>query len=91
MGHADEAKRYVSWDQAEVQDSKHQLLVRTAWQKNSKSGETVVLDLQSGRERQRLVGPAQHALGISPDGLWLVTYARDENTLRIYRLKSSPY
>ena len=91
MGHADEANRRPSRDEDEVHDAKHQLLVRTAWQKNSKSGQMVVRDLQSGRERQRIVGPAQRALGLSPDGLWLVTYARDEYTLRIYRVTSTPY
>jgi hypothetical protein len=91
ISHTDKTSPYPSWNEAEVQDARHQLLVRTAWQKNSKSGETVVLDLRSGRERQRIAGPAQRALGISPDGLWLLTYARDKNTLRIYRVKSSPY
>lgn len=90
IGHADEANRHPSWDEAEVQDPKHQLLVQTAWQKNSKSGEMLVRDLSTGRERQRLLGLAQRVLGISPNGLWLVAYARDKNTLRIYRVNAPP-
>jgi hypothetical protein len=51
------------------------------------TGELVVRDGATGRERQRIVSIAQRPVQMSADGSWLTTVAIDGGGLRLYRLR----
>jgi hypothetical protein len=53
----------------------------------SKTGEIIVQDLATRQQRQRIVSLAQRPIALSPDGRWLIMCARDQPTLRIYRVR----
>ena len=64
----------------------HGLRIEALWQDDSKTGELIVRDAATGRQRQRIVSVSQRPLRLSPDGQWLVTYAMDRQALRLYRV-----
>ena len=63
------------------------LRIEAFWRYDSKTGELVVRDSASGRERQRIVSIAQRPLQISADGVWLMTVAVHGSALRLYRIR----
>jgi hypothetical protein len=65
----------------------HGLRIEAFWRYDSKSGELVVRDSATGRERQRIVSIAQRPLQISSDGVWLMTVAVHGDALRLYRVR----
>jgi len=69
--------------------SGHDLRIESFWREDSKTGELVVRDSTSGRERQRIVSIAQRPLQISADGVWLMTVAVYGGGLRVYRIHRS--
>ena len=62
------------------------LHIEAFWRHDSKTGELVVRDSATGRERQRIVSIAQRPLQMSADGVWLMTVAIDGGALRLYRV-----
>jgi hypothetical protein len=64
----------------------HGLRVEAFWRHDSKTGELVVRDAATGRERQRIVSIAQRPLEISSNGVWLMTVAIDGGALRLHRI-----
>jgi hypothetical protein len=66
--------------------SSHGLRIESFWRDDSKSGELVVRDSATGRERQRIVSIAQRPLQMSADGNWLMTIAVSGGGLRLYRV-----
>ena len=64
----------------------HGLRVEAFWRGDSKTGEFVVRDSATGRERQRIVSIAQRPLQMSSDGVWLMTVAIHGGALRLYRI-----
>lgn len=66
--------------------SGHGLRIESFWRDDSRTGEIVVRDGATGRERQRIVSIAQRPLQISADGSWLMMLAIDAGSLRLYRL-----
>lgn len=66
--------------------SGHGLRIEAFWRADSKTGEFVVRDEASGRERQRITSIAQRPLQISADGRWLMTRAIHSDRLRLYRI-----
>jgi hypothetical protein len=69
-----------------ARDIGHGLRLEARWQNDSKTGELIVHDAATGRQRQRIVSVSQRPLGVSPDGRWLVTYAPDQRAMRFYRV-----
>ncbi|MDO8401390.1 MAG: hypothetical protein Q7T45_26640 [Bradyrhizobium sp.] len=67
--------------------SGHGLRIEAFWRKDSKTGELVVRDSVTGRERQRIISIAQRLLQMSADGRWLLTAAIDGGDLRLYRVQ----
>jgi hypothetical protein len=67
--------------------SGHGLRIEAFWRDDSKTGELVVRDGATGRERQRIVSVAQRPLQISGDGRWLMTLAVNGGGLRLYRIQ----
>lgn len=65
----------------------HGLRIESFWRADSKTGELVVRDIATGRERQRIVSIAQSLLRMSSDGRWLITGGVDNGRLRIYRIQ----
>jgi hypothetical protein len=65
----------------------HDLRIEAFWRYDSKTGELVVRDSATGRERQRIVSIAQRPLQISADGVWLMTVAVHGGPLRLYRIR----
>jgi hypothetical protein len=65
--------------------SGHGLRIESFWQEDSKTGELVVRDSATGRERQRIVSIAQRPLQMSGD--WLMTLAVNGSGLRLYRIQ----
>jgi hypothetical protein len=65
----------------------HGLRIEAFWRYDSKTGEIVVRDSATGRERQRIVSVAQRPLQISADGVWLMTVAVHDGALRLYRVR----
>ncbi|MBR0754713.1 hypothetical protein JQ604_21205 [Bradyrhizobium jicamae] len=55
--------------------SGHGLRIEAFWRADSKTGEIVLRDQASGRERQRITSIAQRPLQLSADGRWLMTRA----------------
>jgi hypothetical protein len=51
----------------------HGLSIEAFWRNDSKTGELVVRDSATGRERQRIVSIAQRPMQMSADGHWLMT------------------
>ena len=70
----------------EVADPLERLKIKGTWSNADTTGEVVVKDFATGRERQRLVSYVQRPLAFSPDGGWLVTHVLDTGKLRIYRV-----
>ena len=66
--------------------SRHGLRIESFWREDSKTGELVVRDSATGRERQRIVSIAQRPLQMSADGKWLMTLAIYGGGLRLYRI-----
>lgn len=66
--------------------SGHGLRIEAFWREDSKTGELVVRDGATGRERQRIVSVAQRPLQLSDDGRWLMTVGIYESSLRLYRV-----
>jgi hypothetical protein len=66
--------------------SGHGLRIESFWREDSKTGELVVRDSVTGRERQRVVSIAQRPLQMSADGAWLMTVAVHGGGLRLYRM-----
>ena len=67
--------------------SGHGLRIEAFWRDDSMTGELVVRDGATGRERQRIVSIAQRPVQMSADGSWLMTVAIDGGGLRLYRLR----
>jgi hypothetical protein len=67
--------------------SGHGLCIESFWREDSKTGELVVRDSVTGRERQRIVSIAQRPLQMSGDGHWLMTLAVNGSGLRLYRIQ----
>ncbi|MDB5578414.1 MAG: hypothetical protein JWR80_3590 [Bradyrhizobium sp.] len=67
--------------------SGHDLRIDAFWQEDSKTGELVVHDSVTGRERQRIISIAQRPLQMSADGRWLLTVGVDGGGLRLYRVQ----
>ena len=67
--------------------SGHGLRIESFWRNDSKTGELVVRDSVTGRERQRIISIAQRPLQLSADGRWLLTTGIDEGELRLYRVQ----
>jgi hypothetical protein len=65
----------------------HGLRIEAFWRYDSKTGELVVRDSATGRERQRIVSIAQRPLQMSADGVWLMTVAVHGGGLRLYRIR----
>jgi hypothetical protein len=65
--------------------SGHGLRIESFWRDDSKTGELVVRDNATGRERQRVVSIAQRPLQMSGD--WLMTLAVNGSGLRLYRIR----
>jgi hypothetical protein len=65
--------------------SSHGLRIEAFWRDDSKTGELVVRDGATGRERQRIVSIAQRPLQMSGD--WLMTLAVNGSGLRLYRIQ----
>jgi hypothetical protein len=65
----------------------HGLRIEALWRNDSKTGEIVVRDSATGRERQRIVSIAQRPLQMSSDGGWLMTVAIHGGALRLYRVR----
>jgi hypothetical protein len=65
----------------------HGLRIEAFWRYDSKTGELVVRDSATGRERQRIVSIAQRPLQMSADGVWLMTVAVHGDALRLYRIR----
>lgn len=65
----------------------HGLRIDAFWRDDSKTGELVVYDSVTGRERQRIVSVAQRPLQLSADGRWLLTASIDGGDLRLYRVQ----
>jgi hypothetical protein len=65
--------------------SGHGLRIESFWRDDSKTGELVVRDSATGRERQRIVSVAQRPLQMSGD--WLMTLAVNGSGLRLYRIQ----
>jgi hypothetical protein len=63
----------------------HSLRIESFWQDDRKTGELVIRDSVTGRERQRIVSIAQRPLQMSGDGGWLMTASVDGSRLRLYR------
>jgi hypothetical protein len=57
------------------------------WRDDSKTGELVVTDIASGRQRQKIISVAQRPLQMSDDGRWLIATAIRGNALRVYRVR----
>ncbi|WP_426537564.1 hypothetical protein [Bradyrhizobium sp. McL0615] len=64
----------------------HGLRVEAFWREDTKTGEIVVRDSATGRERQRIVSIAQRPVQVSADGVWLMTVAVHGGALRLYRI-----
>lgn len=64
--------------------SGHGLRIDALWRDASKTGELVVHDSLSGRERQRIISIAQRPLQMSANGRWLLTAGVDGGGLRLY-------
>ncbi len=65
----------------------HGLRVEAFWREDSKTGEIIVRDSVTGRERQRIVSIAQRPLQMSADGVWLMTVTVHGGALRLYRIR----
>jgi hypothetical protein len=65
----------------------HGLRIESFWHDDSKTGELVVRDNATGRDRQRIVSIAQRPLQMSRDGRWLITLAVNGSGLRLYRVQ----
>jgi hypothetical protein len=66
--------------------SGHGLRIESFWREDNKTGELVVRDGATGRERQRIVSIAQRPMQISADGVWLMTVSIYGDGLRLYRI-----
>jgi hypothetical protein len=66
--------------------SGHGLRIESFWRQDSKTGEMVVRDSATGRERQRIGSVAQLPLQMSAEGTWLMTAAIHGGGLRLYRI-----
>lgn len=67
--------------------SGHGLRIDAFWRDDSKTGELVVHDSATGRERQRIISIAQRPLQISANARWLLTAEVDGAGLRLYRVQ----
>jgi hypothetical protein len=65
--------------------SGHGLRIESFWRDDSKTGELLVRDSATGRERQRIVSIAQRPLQMSGD--WLMTLSVNGGGLRLYRIQ----
>jgi len=63
------------------------LRIKTTWRESGKNGEITVIDLESSKQRQQIASVAQRPLAVSADGKWLVMYAFNQETLRVYRIQ----
>ncbi len=72
--------------ESELLDHQEELKVRGVWNTTDKSGELIVFDTATGRERQRISTIAQRPLKFSPDGKMLLVHAKDANKLRVYKV-----
>ena len=66
--------------------SGHGLRIESFWRQDNKTGQLVVRDSATGRERQRIVSIAQRPLQMSADGVWLMTVAVHGGGMRLYRI-----
>jgi len=90
IGSADEGDRRISNPAISLPRSilsSHGLRIEAFWRHDSKTGEFVVRDSATGRERQRIVSIAQRPLQMSTDGLLLMTAAIHGDALRLYRIR----
>lgn len=74
------------WGLQVTRDEPAGLSIETTDPADSKTGDVIVRDLATNRQRQRIVSVVQQPRGWSPDGRWLVMWARDQDALRIYRV-----
>ena len=89
IGRADGGDRRISDPAINLPKSiltDHGLRIEAFWRYDSKTGELVVRDSATGRERQRIVSFAQRPLQMSSDGVWLMTVAVHGGALRLYRI-----
>lgn len=70
----------------EVANKQYSLLFKTTYTNNSKQGEILVSNLDSGEKNQSIQTTSQNILKLSPNSRWLVTYALYDSKIRIYRV-----
>jgi hypothetical protein len=58
---------------------------------NSKKGRLIVKRTGDDTEIQSIVSIIQNPVAVTPDGLWLITYANEHSQLRFYRINQSAH